>query len=400
MATRFAGSRHLDERRRRRLAVSADNESIVSGVSTELGPAASSEVTEGKSSHETKVSHFPLRKLISPKAWKLWGIGLIGFLVSLALLRAGQIASAQGSGASPEFVRLFHPTSGQALRVYGSLLFLLSGQLAMLIWWVRSCSPLDFAGRYRVWTRIAAAGLAAALLLTTDTSGFIKEQITKLTDISSLIPLELFWLIPVIGCAALFLWLMHQEMRENRLSLVMLWASAVCGLMTAWQSVSLAVPALAEKSELLEAGTALFAQLSLFMSLLFHTRYVIYISSDPPPKRFANSRFRLRRLHVSLPLSRKSQPDSDYETDDDSTLINAEETSEEDVQQPSGYETSSESEADAARPQLDGSIQSLRVDEPLDKELLKGLSKRERRKLRKEHRKMQRADRSELSEKE
>ena len=40
--------------------------------------------------------------------------------------------------------------------------------------------------------------------------------------------------------------------------------------------------------------------------------------------------------------------------------------------------------------QIDEFTQNLRIDEPIDTELLKGLSKKQRRKLRKQHRQMQR----------
>jgi hypothetical protein len=96
MATRFTGSRHLDERRRRRLASNPAQEADVEGTLTESVPSDDSMVNGLDRSEKSNVSHFPLRKLISPKAWKLWGIGLMGLLAGVALLRAGQIAAEAG----------------------------------------------------------------------------------------------------------------------------------------------------------------------------------------------------------------------------------------------------------------------------------------------------------------
>ena len=323
METRFAGSRNLDERRRRRLATHAVQEAVTEGTLIESAPTDHSGHKTNDRSEISNVSHFPLRKLISPKAWKLWGIGLFGLLVGVALLRAAQIATETGSGASSSFVLLFDPASGRALRVYGSVMFLLFGQLAMLIWWVRSRSPLDFGGLYRVWMKRAAAGVAASLILITDFHFLIMDVIHRQTGINRSFQLELCWLAPAAICAAFLLRAMYQELRENRVSLVLLWTAAASGLMTTLQIAGFLLPGFERDTQLVKAGTALFAQLVLMMSLLFHTRFVIYVSFDPPRKKSLSVRslftFRFPQLRMSALFRRteteKSEAVNHYAVD-------------------------------------------------------------------------------------
>jgi uncharacterized membrane protein len=190
-------------------------------------------------------------------------------------------------------------------------MFMLFGELAMLIWWVRSRSPLDFGGRYRVWMKIAAAGIAASLFLITDFHFLIMDVIQRQAGINLSYQLELCWLVSVAICAAFLLRVMHQEMRENRVSLLLLWAAAAGGLLTPLQTTGFFLPGFTGDTQLVKSGTALFAQLGLTMSLLLHTRHVIYVSLDPPAKKSVPVRslftFRLPRLrlpHLRLPQLR------------------------------------------------------------------------------------------------
>lgn len=417
MTARFAGSRHLDERRRRRLASSTDEGGQASDTQSFTSAPMTSRRNGKRSSETPKVSHFPLRKLISPKAWKLWGIGFVGLLTGVALLKAGQMVAQPENNLGPVFAGLFAFTSGQIPRVYGSLLLLLSGQLAMLIWWVRSRSPLDFAGKYRIWSRIAAAGIIASLLLITDAHHLAMEIIARHSSIDRIHQLQLCWLIPITLFATFFVGLMHREMQDNRTSTVLLWLAAGCGLMTALQSVDVILPGTENRQEMAQAGTALFAQLSLFMGLLLHGRYVIYVTADPPVKRTKRVHFRLPGIRIPkirlprLRLPKISRPSKAIAPADQSepspspspslplplplpqqkTKI----TVEKQPDSPSRKTAEPiKAESAAASDPLEESVKNLRVDEPIDQGSLKGLSKKERRQLRKQHRKMQRSSRS------
>src|SRR5579863_663789 len=98
----FAGSRSLDERRRRRLAVESD-EATAETLSTPLpkraAPAKSPTKTRGP-------SHFPLRKVISAKLWKHAGVACIGLLLAAAILVAGWAAEIHGARLGSGIVRL------------------------------------------------------------------------------------------------------------------------------------------------------------------------------------------------------------------------------------------------------------------------------------------------------
>src|SRR5579872_7370008 len=141
----FAGSRSLDERRRRRLATESEE-----GL-TEAPPApAPRRTSTAKSPSKSRgPGHFPLRKIVSSKLWKHSIVGLCGLLLAGGLLVSGWAAHVNPARLGPGFVWLFDLSAARFVRSYLSTAMLLSSQLALLIWWLRSQSLQDFKGRYR-----------------------------------------------------------------------------------------------------------------------------------------------------------------------------------------------------------------------------------------------------------
>ena len=82
MSARFAGSRSLDERRRRRLAAGAEEP----GPSGETAAACGRSAAEGGRRLAPRV---PLQKIISPRGWKVWLVVLAAYALGAGVLLAG-----------------------------------------------------------------------------------------------------------------------------------------------------------------------------------------------------------------------------------------------------------------------------------------------------------------------
>jgi len=146
MTARFAGSRTLDERRRRWLA---SNESEQAADSKTAKPQPTS--AENPAPVELRITQFPIRKVISPKGWKIAGVGLLVLLCGAAIVALGAEAVQIPSWLKPGWTRLVGAGGGKLARLFHAGLLMASGQLALLIWWGRTQSLRDFDGRYYVW---------------------------------------------------------------------------------------------------------------------------------------------------------------------------------------------------------------------------------------------------------
>ncbi|QDU10636.1 hypothetical protein [Gimesia aquarii] len=417
MSTGFAGSRSMDERRRRRLA-SESSESLndSSDESTSHNIART---------HRFAAGQFPLRTLIFPKRWKLSLYYLPVFLCFSGFIAADIYRpqfSASGSALS-EFLSLEH----SPLPVYltGALLFV-SGQLSLLIGSLRTQSLHDFSGRHRLWKWVAAGIFLFAVCTTT--------QLHHVWA-SSVIELRLFdwgphtqllaWLIPAL-CIGLSISLMaYLEMRGDRagLNFTIIAVAAYVSSLTLMLTGNL-IPWEAHHLQI-GAGLLFFAHWSLFTSLILHTHHLLYRSIDLPEKvpsrsrqLFANYLHRrrikrkakcvakalkqkekqsLKEIEVetkaassdpkpSRPAKRasRSKPTPTPEAVNEVTTTppekrSAPSSSPKTVQtQPTGKQ----------KPKVQK--KNIRVDSGHDPELLKGLSKRERRKLQKQWREEER----------
>lgn len=296
MTQSFAGSRSLDERRRRRLA-SESGESASSTTAAE--PARKRRSRRGKgadSSRRRRASHFPLRKLISARFWKIWGVGFCVMLAGAGVLAGTWAAAERPELLGPGFARYFEPSSSRAVTYFNTFLLISSAQLAFLIWWVRSRSLQDFSGRYRIWAWTALGGFAGALCLSTGAHTAWSDTVAWLWKVEFPSKQIWFWLAPALLWGGVTLQFLRNEMRECRASLSLLWLSAVCfGGIAAWQFGELPASFMERipvSRAFLETGLMTLACCLVFQSMLLHARHVIYTSVEPPAKR--ESRFRLR----------------------------------------------------------------------------------------------------------
>lgn len=278
MSANFAGSRSVDERRRRRLAADSD-ESRAPETATSRPVAKDA----GKAAALRSASRFPLRKLISPRLWKLWGVAMLGLAVGVAVVWASVHYANYADVMGPGFARMFNPGSGRAMDCCLGLTFLLTGQLALLIWWVRSRSPEDFAGSYRTWTWMAAGSFLAAFSALTDGHIAASETVLWMAPLEFANAPLISWMGPAFLCGVVIVWGVRRDMRGCKSSVALLWISAASWASAAVVALREPLPALsAEWNVGLAPALVMFASLCLFTSLLLHARHVIYETADPP----------------------------------------------------------------------------------------------------------------------
>jgi hypothetical protein len=283
--TGFAGSRSLDERRRRRLAT--DAETVAFEAATE---PAQRRLTPPKVKRRRRgPAHFPLRKVISIRYWKLAAVIFLATLAGAGALAGGWAAATHGEQLGPGFVLFFRLDAARLVRGFAAVGLLLAGQLALLISWVRSQSLQDFNGRYRGWVVCAILAFLGTMALETQLTAAWSATATWLWPAPFSHKSILLWLVPTALCGAYVHAYLVREMRDCRLSLTFLWLAFLLGGGTAAIMLARPLPLPPLEARLVECGVAMLFVICVFSSLLFHARHVVYVCVDPPsirPSRF------------------------------------------------------------------------------------------------------------------
>jgi hypothetical protein len=307
MGARFAGSQRLGDRRRRRLAVESDDVPGAADVGVGLpGPTENSRVghrphIDQPSGAATHTLSLPISELVPSQWWKY----LIGATLCLAmaacLIFAGVCAAKWPHSAGNAIVSLFAFPEAKIATWFSSLLLTVSSQLALLIWWVRSQSLNDFNGRYWLWIRVASLWMALSLGMSTDAARVLQETFVHVCGGTAVGYSFLGWLIPA-GAGLWIIWAVSAEMRGCRWSRWLLWAGAVfhalaAGLCFEWhEAVAVA------HREVTFAASLLTGHVSIFLSMWIHARHVVHCTSEPAAN--PRSAWRIPRPHFRLPAMR------------------------------------------------------------------------------------------------
>jgi hypothetical protein len=276
--TGFAGSRSLDERRRRRLATGSETVAIDAVAEPAPRRAAPAKIKTSRRGP----AHFPLRKVISIRYWKLAAVVLGATLAGASILVGGWAAANYAEQLGPGFVLMFRPDAARLVREFAAVGFLLAGELALLIGWARSQSLQDFNGRYRGWVLCAVLAFVAALGLETQLAAAWSATAAWLWQTPFSHKATLCWLVPTAFCGLFAHAYLVREMRDCRVSLTFAWLAALLGCGTAAIVLARPLPLPLPQARLLECGVALLFVVCLFSSLLFHARHVVYVCVDPP----------------------------------------------------------------------------------------------------------------------
>jgi hypothetical protein len=275
----------MDERRRRRLAVNG-----------ETGAEAADAQREEKSLPDCVPAELCAASPWIPfSRWKLWtltGLLLAGMAAVLVVMHH---APSFRPELAPALDPLFRGDQPKLVSYLETILWTLSGQLALLIGWHRSQSRLDFRGRYRIWPWAAAvmfgSGLCAATNLHVGVSAVIEE-------LGFVEPFRHYigWRIPAL-CLMLPLWmLMDRDVRRSRAAVVMLRIAFLTLLLGA--CAGLYRPATIEPAiwSVVELAGGLFGSALLMAAMWVQGWYVAYVTPDPPvatPRRWPKLSFGL-----------------------------------------------------------------------------------------------------------
>ncbi len=277
MSGSFAGSGSVDDRRRRRLATRTDQPKSVS----ESVAASEAELHELADDDSFDPASILLRDLIPADLWKAAVMVAAVVLVAAGALIAGHDPQLRAGQFGAAANHVFGLVPGRAVRFLTLATLLSAAHLALVIATVRSRSPRDFRGRYRVWYWAATLFVGAAMLIATDLHLAFSELIHQSSGVTYHGWVRLNWLIPLAVVTTAITWKLWVDMSLCRSSQICLTLSAVSAL------------ALLASDQIVQATgyqhVVLMAQLavgvSLFAAMLLHVRFVSHVNPNPPEPR-------------------------------------------------------------------------------------------------------------------
>ncbi|HEX6987241.1 MAG TPA: hypothetical protein VF170_17820 [Planctomycetaceae bacterium] len=280
MSGRFAGSKSLDERRRRRIAADEPR----------LTPSPSDAAAAPKPLPIRRpTGRFPLRRIVSRSPWKLAGVGLAALALCGAGLAAGHLPPVRSGAYGPGLAALCSAESGRLTTALGGLLLLATGQLAWLIRWARARSLRDFRGGYRIWWWTSLAFVGGGVALLTDADLAFASTLAWLTEARPLGSDAAFRLLPAAAALVLLLPSLQGDMRGCRTSRGFVFAAAalwlaggVTLLASGFVGQNLARVGLTVPPAAVTTGLFLTGAVAAFTGLLVHARHVVYESVEPP----------------------------------------------------------------------------------------------------------------------
>ncbi len=416
MAMRFAGARWLDERRRRRLAVDQG----VDEMTDETRVEDAGSLSEGQPSKPATLS---IRSVVPRSGWAVLAWSLLLLSACDAVIAAAWFQQSIPEGIRIPYSVVLGVDSASAATWMASALLVVAAQLALVIGWVRGHCLTDFDGRYRAWTRVAISWLVIAGVVGTGAHRSISQLLLMQFGFETVWQREtLAWLLPLGALVASVAWVMDGELKTSRTARFLMWASAG----TAIGGLALVVEPNLVDGELVDRIPHLVAFLKLALmvsapgllvvSMGVFLRHVVHVSPEPAPRR--KSRRKKKKLaKAAVDGIETDEPgeesvdeevaageeESHEEVDDDEEQDEYEaysdEEQEEVVEEPveedayaySEYEDTSENsyQDNDSRYRIDEAESGFGGGFP-DPESLKGLSKRERRRLRKQWREQQR----------
>lgn len=261
----------MDERRRRRLAVTGESAETSDTASGERGPLP-----------DCVPAEFCAAAPWIPRApWKLWTLAGLMYLGLCALLAVIH----RIPGITPEWPRgmeaLFQGETPRVVTYLETIFWTLSGQLALLVNWHRSHSKLDFRGRYRFWPWLAACMFSTGFCAATH----IHLGLNSALEAAGTIPVldaKWTWHIPAL-CLMLPAWLLMDRDSRRSLPAVILFRTSLTMLATGCLLGMFSLPWMeASLKQILATSCGLLGSATLVTALWVQAWYVAYVTPDPP----------------------------------------------------------------------------------------------------------------------
>lgn len=284
MDANFAGSQRVAGRRRRRLASESDEAAEAAPLPS---PAPEplfvirSVVHAGADEAGPSPIVLPLSRLI-PVSW--WGYVLGGFvslLPAAGLLVLTRLEAECLAIGGPRLIGLTSLPDSTAAAWYSGLLMGVSAQLALLIWWGRSGSLKDFDGRYRIWRRLAVVWLGLGLCAATGAHRIVSDLLLRVVPIPLPRSDVLSWLVAAAIAGVLLLIRLTREMAGCRTSRNLLLAAGAAYAVAGVLEFSIGAGWSAHEQDSWRAVAAILGHWLAFMSMWVHARHVLHCSIDP-----------------------------------------------------------------------------------------------------------------------
>ena len=418
MATQFVGARWLDERRRRRLAVE--------GGADEMSDATAEIEGEDESGAETRPivpAALSIRSIVPRSGWSVlaWSLLLLG--VCDAVIAAAWFQQSVPERLQGPYKLVFGLNSAMAATWLAGALLVVAAQMSLVIGWVRGHCLTDFDGHYRAWTRVAISWLVIAGVVGTGAHQSMAQMLLVQFGFETLWQREILaWLLPLGVLVASVAWVMDAELKTSRTARLLMWlsASAAAGGLLLMLEPTVIDAGLLERFPGLVAFLKLAAMVSapglLVVSMGVFLRHVVHVSAEPAPRRKWKRKVKKKRVTKSEGDEADDVSEESPEEEAVEGAVEEEEEEEEEEEYGAGYDEYSVEEveevghgyaeyeddtqhASHASYGSDDDAQ-YRIDEAdsgselgggfPDPDALKGLSKRERRRLRKQWREQQR----------
>lgn len=283
MAVRFAGSKYL-HLRRRRLAINETVPAPEPVPAAGVTPQHAAERPADASGTDRRV--LLLERLVSPSPWRhALTIAAVGLLAAMAyLLRWGLLPPSwlqRLSGIIPQDV--LQPFATRLAIGLDVALLALTAELMLLIWWIRSLSPKDFCGRYRVWSWAACATVLVAGATGTHAAPALRAVVRSLTAVNDPRQVDWFWQLPVAVVLGGLATSVLRDLRSDRRGRVMFQAACLLYMLAIMATHWYVFPE--RVMQMLATGFAAGGHVLLLGACLFHTHFVLYVSNDPPGPR-------------------------------------------------------------------------------------------------------------------
>ena len=274
MSGRFAGSGSLDDRRRRRLASRAEFDVDVPESAGNC-EADLHEIEEDSSFDPASVM---LCDLTPSDIWKTAALVTAVVLLAVLTVVASHDPGLQAGQYGDAVAHFFDLGRGQAIRFLSIATLMSAAHFALVIGTVRSRSPRDFRGRFRIWRWAAALFVGGATLIGTDLHLVFSDLVHQISGVTYHGWVRLNWLIPFCVVATVITWKLWIDMslcRSSKICLglaivsagVLMFADQISGL-TNYPHVSLIGQ--------VAVGVCLFA------AMAFHMRFVSHVNPNPP----------------------------------------------------------------------------------------------------------------------
>jgi len=227
------------------------------------------------------VPMLPLHRLIPRASWPYAVAGATAVALLMVLTCSAWPGAGVGAPLSPLWNRLLIPPTAELVTGLGTVALGLAGQLALLIGWGRSRSLVDYAGQYRTWTR---AGLACWLFAAVSRLGLdtdwrdwaLRQNWPRFWNDT-----QLLVLLPTLLAGAALGAGLRREVARCQPSRTLLMVATTLYLTVVAFKLGSGGSLEAEYRLLAIQNGMLAAHLALLLCFWIHARHVLYETCDP-----------------------------------------------------------------------------------------------------------------------